>query len=204
MSRICLNPPPIIVKETRPRPRRTVVSFCIALFHTFSVFLMIFILNSINQSVNIARSIMKYQMGASLAIFSKLKHVRARRAEHVEPTTSTTRLDSDSDRPTPTTSIRPQAAPQRKNGKGCNNYFATWMSYFVKKTKKFVYCGIQILVIFLNKVNLYEFKGKTCYTAFFFHFNPAIQEAQHPGPSSPTIHATSNADQGKGNSILID
>jgi hypothetical protein len=48
---------------------------------------------------------------------------------------------------------------------------------------------------------LYEFKGKTCNTALV-RFNKALQEAKRPEPSSPTITATSNADEGKGRILL--
>jgi hypothetical protein len=48
---------------------------------------------------------------------------------------------------------------------------------------------------------LYEFKGKTCNTALV-RFNIALQEAKRPEPSSPTITATSNADEGNGRVLL--
>jgi hypothetical protein len=44
--------PPRIVEEPGEKPK--VVSFCIAFFHTFSAFPIIFIFNSRRQSVNIA------------------------------------------------------------------------------------------------------------------------------------------------------
>jgi carbonic anhydrase len=48
----------------------------------------------------------------------------------------------------------------------------------VKRINKFVNCGLQIKVNFQSKVNLYEFKGKTCNTTLF-HFHLALREAQH-------------------------
>jgi hypothetical protein len=40
--------------------------------------------------------------------------------------------------------------------------------------------------------------------SFVCSLNVALQEAQHPEPSSPTISATSNADQGEGRVLLVD